>query len=169
MWSSMVDNLYKSFTSFSLLHWRFWLLLYIVRISEKTEKKGGKKQREQNPKIKKMQKLSKATSLDSKRWTSRTEEQKQNQGAATSPNRPKDELTNNRRGDTEFSNFNWCKMCRKCLNVKKINKNFKTTFWSLLGMYCHIGKDNSNTYLIKKPQIQFLFHGDFKCPKVGES
>ncbi len=58
------------------------------------------------------------------------------------------------------------------LNCKiKLIKTAKLLFDHCWATYCHINKDKSNVYLIKKPKNGFSFHGDFKilmihCDKV---
>ncbi len=50
------------------------------------------------------------------------------------------------------------------LNCKiKLIKTPKLLFGHCWAVYCHIAMDKSNTYLIKKPNNHFSFHGDFKA------
>ncbi len=48
---------------------------------------------------------------------------------------------------------------QEMLNCKiKLFKTSKLLFGHCWAIYCHIGEDKSNTYLIQKPKNQFLFH-----------
>ncbi len=52
---------------------------------------------------------------------------------------------------------------QEILNCKiKLIKTAKLLFGHCWATYCHIGKNKSNTYLMKKPKNRFSFHGDFK-------
>ncbi len=49
------------------------------------------------------------------------------------------------------------------LNCKmKLIKIAKLLFGLRWAIYCHMGKDKSNTYLIKKPKNRFSFMGTLK-------
>ncbi len=48
---------------------------------------------------------------------------------------------------------------RKCLTKIKLIKTAKLLFGHCWAMHCHIGKDKSNTYLIKKTKNHFHFMG----------
>ncbi len=42
----------------------------------------------------------------------------------------------------------------------KLIKTAKLLFGHCSAIYCQIGEDKSNAYLIKKPKNRFSFHGD---------
>ncbi len=60
-------------------------------------------------------------------------------------------------------NHQYFKLFQERLKCKiELIKTAKLLFGHCWAVYCHIGWDKSNTYLIKKPKNYFLFNGDFK-------